>query len=572
MTNVMSRPQKLDALTSLRFFAAAMIVIGHAHPLFGSLGFANAVPYPQGVSFFFVLSGFILAYNYPALNGRDAIKAFWLARFARIWPLHAVMLLLWIALIFNFDRKNHFPGLEGLAKLSANVLLFQAWVPLKSWSLSFNEVAWSLSVEFFFYAIFPLLIRYWSTSWHSLLIMQAGAVALVITICSVLALPSADTHPGVGFASLIYLNPLVRLLEFSVGISTAFLVKKIADQKISLRQPQWFVLELAAIGSCVFALLAASNLSGIRNALGEAAAHYFTREGLWLLFSLLIGVFALSRGPIMKILANRAMVILGEISFALYLCHAMVIYYIQPYENILRKGGGSAYVLFWVVLLLLSGMLFYGIEQPARVMILRWARGAPSRQSHTKFSIGVRRPLVRLTVTLLALWGVAVCATVFRPSMIDSIDEADVRRFLHEPGTYQVASGATFDKRYHVVAYRTQAVAGDNVELQLLMRAEQDFIANDVVALHLNDEKGAMFAAPGDVVVDKAATKTRAGTYWVQRFTTTRALYDQTKSLGMAMYKNSAVLFEVSGGESDWNGRRLVLPLVSVGPAVVLPP
>ena len=93
-----------------------------------------------------------------------------------------------------------------------------------------------------------------------------------------------------------------------------------------------------------------------------------------------------------------------------------------------------------------------------------------------------------------------------------------------------------------------------------------------MVALHLNDDKGAMFAAPGDVVIDKAATKTRAGTYWVQRFTTTRALYDQTKSLGMAMYKNSAVLFEVSGGESDWNGRRLVLPMVSVGPAVASSP
>ena len=51
MTNEISRPQKLDALTSLRFIAAAMIVIGHAHPLFGSLGIANAAPLGQGVSF-----------------------------------------------------------------------------------------------------------------------------------------------------------------------------------------------------------------------------------------------------------------------------------------------------------------------------------------------------------------------------------------------------------------------------------------------------------------------------------------------------------------------------------------
>ena len=188
MNSSLHRPQKLDALTSLRFFAAAMIVVAHAHPLFGSLGIANAAPLGQGVSFFFVLSGFILAYNYPELEGRKAVRRFWLARFARVWPLHAVMLLLWIALIFNFDRHSYFPGVEGLARLGANLLLLQAWVPLSLWSLSFNGVAWSLSAEFFFYAVFPFLIRYWAVSWHRLLLLQAGIVVVVIIICSVLTL------------------------------------------------------------------------------------------------------------------------------------------------------------------------------------------------------------------------------------------------------------------------------------------------------------------------------------------------------------------------------------------------
>jgi peptidoglycan/LPS O-acetylase OafA/YrhL len=60
---VISKPQKLDALTSLRFFAAAMIVVHHGHRVFGSMGLAESLPLDQGVSFFFVLSGFILAYN-----------------------------------------------------------------------------------------------------------------------------------------------------------------------------------------------------------------------------------------------------------------------------------------------------------------------------------------------------------------------------------------------------------------------------------------------------------------------------------------------------------------------------
>src|SRR5690349_17655364 len=80
----------LYPLTALRFFAAAVVVIGHGHSLFGSLNIANAIATGQAVSFFFVLSGFILAYNYPVLRtGRD-VAMFYATRFARIWPLHAL--------------------------------------------------------------------------------------------------------------------------------------------------------------------------------------------------------------------------------------------------------------------------------------------------------------------------------------------------------------------------------------------------------------------------------------------------------------------------------------------------
>lgn len=572
MTDALSRPQKLDALTSLRFFAAAMIVIGHAHPLFGSLGIATAVPLNQGVSFFFVLSGFILAYNYPSLEGAKAVRQFWLARFARVWPLHIVMLMLWIFLISINEKKIDFFNIKELIHLGVNVVLFQAWIPLHAWVLSFNGVAWSLSAELFFYAAFPFLIYYWSKAWHWIILVQMIVVILVVGLCSVLAIPGEEAYAGVGLSGLIYFNPIVRILEFSIGICAAFVVKKVANQNLLLSRSQWFLIELVALGCCIFALSVAANLAGIDRVFGRVTAYYFAHQGLWLVFAALIAVFSLSQGPFSKFLAIRPLVFLGEISFALYLCHALVIHYIQPYEVTLREAGGVAYAFFWVVLLLFSTILFYGVEKPARVTILQWGREPTLHKRNADFFLRSWGSWVQPTVALLALLSVAVCATVFRPSMIEPIDQANVSRFLHERGTYQIAGGATFDKRYHVVAYRTQAVAGDNVELQLLMRAEQDFIANDVVALHLNDEKGAMFAAPGDVVVDKAATKTGAGTYWIQRFTTTRALYDQTKSLGMAMYKNSAVLFEVSGGESDWNGRRLVLPMVSVGPAVASPP
>ena len=74
---------RLNALTSLRFFAAFVVMLHHF--ISGSLGFAGAA---HGVAFFFVLSGFILTSNYPHLSTWQDRRSFLLARFARIWPAH----------------------------------------------------------------------------------------------------------------------------------------------------------------------------------------------------------------------------------------------------------------------------------------------------------------------------------------------------------------------------------------------------------------------------------------------------------------------------------------------------
>ncbi len=91
--------KQIKCLTSLRFFAAAKIVVFHSVNAFRGLG-QGKIPFPlgQGVSFFFVLSGFILTYVYPSLSGSHRIRDFYVARIARIWPAHFVtfLLLLWL--------------------------------------------------------------------------------------------------------------------------------------------------------------------------------------------------------------------------------------------------------------------------------------------------------------------------------------------------------------------------------------------------------------------------------------------------------------------------------------------
>lgn len=80
---------KLDALTGLRFLAAAMILIHHS-PFHIPV---PAIAYDHGVSFFFVLSGFILAYVHPTIGSMQEVKAFLWNRVARIWPAHLVTLM-----------------------------------------------------------------------------------------------------------------------------------------------------------------------------------------------------------------------------------------------------------------------------------------------------------------------------------------------------------------------------------------------------------------------------------------------------------------------------------------------
>ena len=134
---------RLEALTGARFIAALSVVLLH---------YGDRLMYPKwlkhpalhgqaGVGFFFVLSGFVLVYNYGDRLGAglswQACKAFYRARFARIYPLHLLVLLAITPLVLLqaarapetlFDPWDG-EGWFSLASWLAQALLLQAWVP-----------------------------------------------------------------------------------------------------------------------------------------------------------------------------------------------------------------------------------------------------------------------------------------------------------------------------------------------------------------------------------------------------------------------------------------------------------
>ena len=146
---------RLEALTGARGPAALMVFAQHA----GESGFLPIVaPASLAVSFFFVLSGFVLAYAY--FDERFLGLQFIRARFARIWPATMLSILLVLVIL---PRHAYLPQQldvlsSGLVFLT-NGLLLQSLIPIPDFYFALNAVAWSISVEWCFYLVFPALNR-----------------------------------------------------------------------------------------------------------------------------------------------------------------------------------------------------------------------------------------------------------------------------------------------------------------------------------------------------------------------------------------------------------------------------
>ena len=142
----------LPSLTALRFFAAALVALFHGSMSVTGSGADGIVRFGYvGVTFFFVLSGFVLTWTWkPDASPRQ----FYLRRFARVYPAHLLTALIALSL-----------GLLGVISVDAspvsvplNLSLLQSWVPDYAVTYSLNGPSWSLSDEIFFYAVFPLLV------------------------------------------------------------------------------------------------------------------------------------------------------------------------------------------------------------------------------------------------------------------------------------------------------------------------------------------------------------------------------------------------------------------------------
>ena len=343
----------LKPLTSFRFIAAAGVVLAH----FGYPSKTGGL----AVGFFFTLSGFILAYNYAdkfhTLKASDVAK-FWALRVARIWPLHVVMFLAVLPLVWM--RGTQYTDWQAFANLS----LLHAWYPDGENIFSYNGVSWSISDELFFYMALPFLL----VGLHKLGISRSvwkAALALVVTfgVMFLIALV-LRTQIKVFNTSwwLMMVSPYVRILDFIIGVCLGLIFLRLQNaRRTVLDLPLFTLLEVGSL-----ALLAVLYVSTWHKwPTLENSAYYQPA------MVAIILVFAFQRGALSALLSNKVMTHLGEISFALYMVHQPILFYadrlIGPTIMVAKDLDHIwGQVLLTVLMLALSDCAYRYIEVPAR--------------------------------------------------------------------------------------------------------------------------------------------------------------------------------------------------------------
>ncbi|HEX4814390.1 MAG TPA: acyltransferase [Nonomuraea sp.] len=327
----------------MRFIAAFSVFAFHAFtsPVFASPAW-NMLPVPgeyakvfwqgnwAGVSFFFILSGFVLTWS---ARGTDTAGAFWRRRIFKIYPNHlltlaAALILFGGVMKIDLDAKT----------VALNGLLVQAFFPQQEIWASYNSVSWSLSHEAFFYLLFPFLLPVVMRIRPSRLWLWAGVVVGAILVIPLVAtlLPAGQWQPFTQSEPLqfwfVSKFPPVRLLEFVFGMIMARVV--LSGRRVPL------------------GLWGAAALNVVAYAVAPLFPLTYPQVAVMVLpLGLLIAAGAVADVRSRPTwLGSRVMVWLGNISFAFYMSHLLVL---LSSQFVLGPGGWSLPVGFAVI-----GLLF----------------------------------------------------------------------------------------------------------------------------------------------------------------------------------------------------------------------
>lgn len=419
------RQADIPALTGLRFLAALSVAIAHGT----SITFQIKDPTPEaaaiklwaqngagfGMTLFFVLSGFVIHYNYSSViasQGARGFAQFMWARFSRLYPLFLVVLVVDIVLGSRlFDVVGSAPTgsiMPTVAALPYYLTLTQSWLytVIESSSLIYQignaaPPMWSISTEWFFYLCYPVvllvLIRatrpgyaiagavVWSLAWGGFayglagqaIDIEAWAVSQFGTVAAISTIQGGSNQDSF-VRWLLYFSPYLRVGEFVLGCTVAQIHMSLRYTEIRpwerVFAPAALALAIVSIPTVLFLMYEPGGTHWIR-----ALSYNF---GLAPSIGLLLFCAARYRTRVLRLFETRAMQRLGDASYSVYLIHLTIfIVFMRGLETPVPSGViGTLYLFarFAVMiglLLVLSLAVYTYVEDPARRVLRRlWTR------------------------------------------------------------------------------------------------------------------------------------------------------------------------------------------------------
>lgn len=398
--NAHAAPQ-LDALNGMRFFAVFHIFLYHLWSVRFEMAtgkpegpfanvYANMEDFPRwlnnllahgylSTSFFFLLSGFILAYLYWTPNGELSTtrERFWWQRFTRVYPVHLIALGITILLFLpRFWMDPNAPSVPlAIASGIATATLTQAWfaplVPVWSWP------TWALSAVVFLYLVMPWLMRVLgklSQRQAMGLLVVLPVISLVPTLIFLVFFPDGG-EGQLNWQIFIGSTPLFWVPHFAAGM----LMSRIF--RISRFETSWREKAKPWISMGDVALIAVIALS-LMDPHDKPWRHILRHGALMPLYMLVLHDLAIGRGFVARIFSLPGMGFLGQTSFSIFI-----------WQNLFLAIGfmsamaapASKNLSFWVAVIGLTVMAMistYWIEKPlAKKLRRRKSHPAPTGAS-----------------------------------------------------------------------------------------------------------------------------------------------------------------------------------------------
>lgn len=385
---------RLTALDGWRGILSLIVVLAHFP---GEVVLQNTSFYYSGsaiIDIFFLFSGFVIVAHYePKLANGYGVRRFLVERLARIYPIHFVMLMLFVlfelVLVYFGNRaglveRESFSGGNTIPSLFTNLLLIQS-LDIHD-MLTWNYPTWSLSTEWTAYILFALCM------------LAPGKrflpFAIVGFIASPILLAILSDHP----MRENYQYGLLRsTYGFAGGALTFYAFYWIKTKKLDERVPMtvWNILEVIA-SVLIFALPAVIGYSRL-SAIIPAC------------YTFCLLVFALQKGTISRFMSHPALVYLGVISLSVYVIHAFVLLRMVNVAEAIQKiahiplvdsqmfhgamtkiivlgpiGNNFLAALACVVIIILSHFSYRFIERPAENKVRQWTKARAAARAEEK--------------------------------------------------------------------------------------------------------------------------------------------------------------------------------------------